>query len=94
MLTSKKESTDVISRLMLLVHSSACGRMQARKASDDHLPSVIVFAVEMSLMNRAMAAPERMDLFPISLLIEPEGGFSTEGGACCSQKLEETRVGD
>jgi hypothetical protein len=26
--------------------------------------------------------------------IEPEGGFPTEGGACCSQNLEDVRVGD
>jgi hypothetical protein len=63
---SKKESTAIISRLMLFVHSRTWGRMYTRKASDDHRPRIIILAVEMSFMKSAMAAPDRIDLLPIS----------------------------
>ena len=63
---SWKFSKLIMSEDMLLVHSSTCGRMYTRKASDFHRPRIMIFAVEWLFRKRDMAAPERVLLFPIS----------------------------
>jgi hypothetical protein len=64
--TSRKESNRIMSRDMELVHSSTCGRMYTRKASEDQRPRIMILAELWSIRKRAMAAPERIDRFPIS----------------------------
>ena len=65
-MTSRKESNRIISMDMELVHSRTCGRMYTRKASEDHRPRIMIFAALWSIRKSAMAAPERIDRFPIS----------------------------
>jgi hypothetical protein len=42
------------------------GRMYTRKASDDHLPNIIILATEWFIRKRPIAAPDLRDLVPIS----------------------------
>ena len=55
-----------MSQDMLCVHSRTWGRMYTRNASEDQRPRIMIFAGEWSIRKRDMAAPERMDLLPIS----------------------------
>ena len=41
----------------------------------DQRPSIMILAMQMPLMKRAMAAPKQMDLFPISCDSDPKVAF-------------------
>ena len=56
-----KLSNLVMSALMLWVHSRTWGRMYTKKASEDHLPRIMMRAGLWFIRNRAMAAPERTE---------------------------------
>jgi hypothetical protein len=51
---------------MAFVHSRTWGRMYTKNASDTQRPKIMILAGEWLARKRAMAAPDRIDLLPMS----------------------------
>jgi hypothetical protein len=81
---SANERRQIMSPVMLFVHSITCGRMHARKACDDQRPMSTILSIEWFSRNKPMAAPDRMDLVPMSVESNPNDFLHRElskGGA-------------
>ena len=68
---SSKWSKLIIESDMLSVHSSVCALMYLRNAKLFHRPSSMILVGCFLVRKSAMAAPERIDLFPISFASNP-----------------------
>ena len=60
----------------LSVHSSVCALMYLRNAKLFHRPSSMILVGCLLVRKRAIAAPERIDLFPTSIALNPNASRS------------------
>jgi hypothetical protein len=60
---------------MAFVHSRTWGRMYTRKASDTQRPKIIILAGEWLAKKSDMAAPDRIDLLPMSAGPKPNSSL-------------------
>ena len=63
---SVKLSKDIRSSDMLLVHSKVCALIYFKKVRLFHLPRIMILVGSLFVMNSPMAAPDLIDLFPMS----------------------------
>ena len=71
----KRMSFLIIRSDIPLLNSSTCRRIYFRKASDDHRPMSIIIYTDVSSMNMAMAAADRLECVPISSGLKPNLSF-------------------
>jgi hypothetical protein len=68
-----KKSWQIMSPLTLLVHRMPWGQMQqTRKAWDNHQPISIILSLRWFARKNPMAAPDQMDLVPMSFASCPK----------------------